>query len=399
MNAIVILGLVLLIIIIWLSVDYALGYKKHVHRPGLKCYPRYNGKLTLFTDGRDLYERYFSDLQQAQYSLKIQFYIVKNDAISHEFLSIIGEKAAQGIKVRLLMDWFGSMKVKKQDIEKLKKAGVEVAFAHKPRLPFIFFTLQTRNHRRITVIDGKTGYIGGFNIGKEYIGNDPKFGYWRDYHLKVEGKSVEDMLDQFNQDWQLSTGEKLKPYVQQEVFEEHRIEHQFVCTKGKELDKLFIGLVKDAEKEIVVCTPYFIPDQKLLDELLSALKKGITVKIIVPMKSDHLLVREAAFPYFGKLLLHGCQIYRFYQGFYHAKVVIVDDKVCDLGTGNFDKRSFYLNDEINCFIYDSSFISKVKENIHQDIDRSEQLTYESYQKRPVFQRGKEMVATMMSRFL
>ncbi|MCD7034716.1 cardiolipin synthase [Metabacillus sp. GX 13764] len=392
-------ALILLVLILWFTLDFMIGYKKHIRQQGIKCYPRYKGKLTLFSDGRNLYDHYFSDLRQAQHSLKIQFYIVKNDAISSEFLDILTERASNGVTVRLLMDWAGSLKVNKKAIRRLKDAGAEVTYSHKPKLPFLFFTLQARNHRKITIIDGHIGYIGGFNIGKEYIGNDPKFGYWRDYHLKVEGKSVEDMLDQFNQDWKLAAGEKLKPYVQPELYEEEQMEHQFLCTNGKELDKIFTRIIKETEQELIICTPYFVPSNGLMEELEHALSRGVAVKIIVPMKTDHLLVREAAFPFFGRLLLKGCQIYRFYQGFYHAKVVVADRKVCDLGTANFDKRSLYLNDEINCFIYDMPFIDNILEQIEKDMERSELYTIEAFQKRPLLARGKEMIAGMVSRFL
>lgn len=264
----------------------------------------------------------------------------------------------------------------------------------------LFYSSQTRNHRKITVIDGRTGYTGGFNIGKEYLGKDPKFGFWRDYHLRVTGEGVQDLQRQFLTDWNAASDEHseeetgLFPSLSQGKFS-----HRFLTTPGKDLEKNFLTFVKEAKTELLICSPYFIPGKKLMKALLNARNRGVSVKIMVPMKADHPLVKEASFPYFGPLLKAGCDIYQYYYGFYHAKVIVVDDVFCDIGTANFDKRSLFLNDEFNCLIYDEAFISQLKLSVIKDMKSSAKLTLDHYNSRSFRQRVMEKTASIVSYFL
>ncbi len=380
--------------------DYHLGRKSHLLTSKYAQYPPRKSDITLFTDGDSLYKDLFEHIKNSKKTINILFFIIKNDQISHEFLSLLGEKASQGIEVRLLIDYVGSSKLTKSKIALLKQKGVRVAHSHKPRLPYLFYTLQARNHRKITVIDGSIGYLGGFNIGKEYIGQDPKLGFWRDFHLKITGEGVTDLQTQFLTDWYDSTGET---YLKEARYFPEQIPGKstqlFISTYGENLEKHFISFIRDAKHEILICSPYFIPGKKVLNELLTALSKGVKVRITVPMNKDHPLVKEASYPYFRPLLLAGCEIYQFYHGFYHAKMIMIDDHFCDIGTANFDKRSFYLNDEMNCLIYDKKLIAEIKEFVYTDFHRSQLLTYEHYQKRPFLQRIKEAFATLVSHFL
>jgi cardiolipin synthase A/B len=387
-------------IICLFTIDYHLGRKNHLSKSTYTQFKQKKSDFELFIDGENLFHDLFESIKNSTSSIHVLFYIVQNDEISNEFLSLLGEKASQGLEVRLLLDYVGSFELDKQKVHLLKEKGVRFARTHAPRFPYFFYTLQARNHRKITVIDGKIGYLGGFNIGKEYIGKDPKFGYWRDYHLKVSGEGVFDLQQQFLKDWFDSTAENyLKEPRYFPTLHKGKSIHTFISTYGEHLDEHFKSFIKEAKQEIIICSPYFIPGKEILNELLHAVSKGVKVKIMVPMKADHPLVKEAAFPYFGKLLLAGCEIYRFYHGFYHAKVIVIDENICDIGTANFDKRSLYLNDEMNCIIYDQAFIQHVKKCIYEDFRRSELLTYEFYKKRSYLQKGKEAVATLVSHFL
>ena len=381
-------------------IDYRLGRKEHLSRSKYTQFPLRKSAIELFTDGENLYKDLFDSIRNSTSSIHVLFYIVKNDKISNEFLSLLSEKAGQGIEVRLFLDYVGSFQLKKKKIRQLINSGVIVSRSHKPRLPYLFYTLQARNHRKITVIDGKIAYLGGFNIGKEYLGLDPKFGFWRDYHLKVEGEGAFDLQQQFLKDWYDSTGVNDLDFSKyQPPLKKGSIEQMFISTYGEHLQDHFKTFIRNAKHEIIICSPYFIPGREILNELLNALSNGVQVKIMVPMKPDHPLVMEASFPYFDKLLVAGCEIYRFYYGFYHAKVIVIDDNICDIGTANFDKRSMYLNDEMNCLIYDREFIQKVKTDIYKDFQHSKLLTYEAYKNRPIGQRGREILATIVSQFL
>ncbi|PMC37512.1 cardiolipin synthase [Bacillus sp. UMB0899] len=395
-----IISFIIVALICWIIVDYHLGRKSHLLKSKYTQYSPRKSDITLFTDGDSLYKDLFEHIKNSRISIHVLFFIIKNDQISHEFLSLLGEKASQGIEVRLLVDYVGSSKLTKRKIATLKEKGVRVTHSHKPKLPFLFYTLQARNHRKITVIDGLIGYLGGFNIGKEYIGQDPKLGFWRDFHLKMTGEGVTDLQTQFLTDWYDSTGEndlEVSRYFPKQIT--GKSTHMFISTYGENLEKHFISFIQDAKYEILICSPYFIPGKRILDELLAAITRGVRVKITVPMNKDHPLVKEASYPYFRPLLLAGCEIYQYYHGFYHAKMIMIDDHFCDIGTANFDKRSFYLNDEMNCLIYDKKLIAEVKQFVYKDFHRSQLLTYERYQKRPFFQRLKEAFATLVSHFL
>ncbi|MBD1379701.1 cardiolipin synthase [Metabacillus arenae] len=392
---------VLLPLLIWLRIDYTLGRKEHLKTIPKKSFSMMKtGEIDLLINGKDFYDQFYQDVSNSTSSIHILFYIIRDDAISHELFLLLERKAKEGIEVRLMVDFIGASKMKKKSIQMLRDAGVQFAYSHKPRFPFIFYTLQARNHRKITVIDGKIGYLGGFNIGEEYLGNDAKMGFWRDYHLKISGQGVKDLQSQFFLDWEKASKEKVeKKPLYFPLLEEGSIPMNFLSSYGRDLEEHFIEFIQKANRELFICTPYFIPGKPLQKELIKAAQRGVKIKIMVPSRKDHPFVTEAAFPYYGPLLAAGCEIYRFYYGFYHVKTIIVDDQLCDIGTANFDKRSLFLNDEINCLIYSKSFISAVKQTVLDDMKDSEQLTMEFYENRPISQRAKEKFATAISHFL
>jgi cardiolipin synthase len=392
--------IVLFIILLWAIFDYKLGRKFHIKRIKKQEFPNRKSNISLFITGQKLYDDLFHEIKKASKHVHILFYIVKDDKISKEFLHLLMEKARTGIEVRLLLDRIGSISLTTEMVSNLKASGVHFSFCHVPKFPFFFYSMNERNHRKISVIDGKVGYIGGFNIGKEYIGQDPKLGDWRDYHLRLEGEGVQDLQTQFLLDWEDATKQTL--YMNNLYYPDLPIgkhSHQIVPTDGAYLQNVFIELIQKAKYELIIGTPYFIPGSTLFKELLEAAKRGVDIKVIVPMKSDHPFVKEASFPYFKPLLDAGCKVYRYYYGFFHAKVIVVDSEVCDIGTANFDKRSLYLNHEINCIISDPPFIENVRKSLLKDIEFAEEVTLKLLRNRSIFQRGKETLSTIISGLL
>lgn len=386
-------------ILLLIVLDEWLGRRRKRHAPKRE-YPVRQSNITLFTNGQHLFADYFQEIQKATHHIHVLFYIVKTDDISQQFFSLLQQKAKEGVEVRLLVDWIGSFRLPRKTIRSLKKSGVRFAFSQKPSFPYFFYQLNRRNHRKITVIDGTIGYIGGFNIGKEYVGQDADFGDWRDYHLKICGEGVIDLQAQFFVDWKMATKEVVsikKPYFP--PLPSGTIAHRFIATNGDGLEEDFSRLIRQAKQEIIIGSPYFIPSKKVMEALIDARKRGVAVTILVPLKADHLFVKEAAFPYFYRLLKKGAHIYRFYQGFYHAKTIIIDDDVCDIGTANFDKRSFFLNGEMNCFIYDRAFTEQMKRVIRHELSRSERLTLDCWKKRSIWERGKESISALLERWL
>ncbi|HDR7563266.1 TPA: cardiolipin synthase [Bacillus mycoides] len=394
------LSLLLLGSALWITIDLSYGRIVHLKRVRSRSFPLRQSDFRLYTYGNDLYDALFTDIKQAKHHVHVLFFIVKNDDISRTFLKLLIDKAQEGIEVRLLLDRFGSHYLSKEAIYSLQKHGVSFSFCHKVKFPFPFFSANQRNHRKITVIDGKIGYIGGFNIGEEYLGHNQRLGLWRDYHLRLTGEGIQDLQKQFLHDWLDDTDQNLlDSSLYFPMQQPGTILHRFIPTDGAYLQNTFLHLIESAKKELFIGTPYFIPGKKIMNALLKARKRGVQITILVPQKADHALVREAKFPYCRKLIQAGCDIYAFQQGFFHAKIIIVDDHTCDIGTANFDMRSIYINHEINCLLYDKHFIQKVKRKFEEDLERSLLLSFEDVNPLSIIDRGKEWIGTILAFFL
>ncbi|MGH1160145.1 cardiolipin synthase [Bacillus mycoides] len=394
------LSLLLLGSALWITIDLSYGRIVHLKRVRSRSFPLRQSDFRLYTYGNDLYDALFTDIKQAKHHVHVLFFIVKNDDISRTFLKLLIDKAQEGIEVRLLLDRFGSHYLSKEAIYSLQKHGVSFSFCHKVKFPFPFFSANQRNHRKITVIDGKIGYIGGFNIGEEYLGHNQRLGLWRDYHLRLTGEGIQDLQKQFLHDWLDDTDQNLlDSSLYFPMQQPGTILHRFIPTDGAYLQNTFLHLIESAKKELFIGTPYFIPGKKIMNALLKARKRGVQITILVPQKADHALVREAKFPYCRKLIQAGCNIYAFQQGFFHAKIIIVDDHTCDIGTANFDMRSTYINHEINCLLYDKHFIQEVKRKFEEDLERSLLLSFEDVNPLSIIDRGKEWIGTILAFFL
>lgn len=395
LRGIVVIGTVL---IIWCAVDFSLGRHFYEKRWKKREYPLRKGQLQLITNGADLFKSFFTDLRNASSSIHVLFYIVKNDRFSKAFFELLMEQADKGVKIRLLLDWLGSRSASKTLIKEARRKGIEIVFCHKPRFPFFFYTLQQRNHRKITIIDGKVGYVGGYNVGKEYIDLDPKLSPWRDYHLRIEGEGVADLQQEFLTDWRRAAG-KLDDTSLFPPLPAGEMLHRFYPTEGVNGDQHILQLFKKAKKEIIVGTPYFIPPKNSMAVLEQALMRGVSVTILVPETSDHPVVKEASFPYLRRILALGGTVCQYQKGFFHAKVIVIDESICDIGTANFDQRSVFLNHELNCFIYDQSFIAEVLAAIREDLDFSTQLKLNELQNLRFSVRVKEWIGKRIEVFL
>lgn len=392
--------LAVLILVVLLYVDFKLGRRKHLSSLSRKTYPIRQSHIDVFTKGDDLFLNLFKEIEQATEHIHVLFYILKDDPYGRRFLQLLKNKASQGVEVRLLLDWAGSYQVSKKHIQELKKAGVHFSFSQVPKFPYVFYHLQIRNHRKISVIDGKIGYIGGFNVGKEYLNEDPKLNPWRDYHLKIIGEGVQDLQREFLNDWEKETKENLMSSPTYfPVPEKGSSRHQIIPSEGFYLEETFSGLIKSAEKSITIGSPYFIPSKRLFEDLLQALERGVDVTILVPKIADHAFVKEASFPYLRKVLKKGGTVYEYMKGFYHAKILIIDDRVCDSGTANFDKRSFFLNYEINCYMFDPKLISQMKKIVEKDILDANQVTLQDLTNLKIGQTFKEWLIRPFSYFL
>ncbi|MFF2447282.1 cardiolipin synthase [Neobacillus sp. NPDC058068] len=397
--ALILSGL-LVLIILWLVLDFRLGRKKHLSLAGQVETAILHGSFEMFTHGKELFRDYFAEIRMAKKHIHVLFYIVKDDSLGEEFFTLLKRKAREGVEVRLLLDRIGSWEVNKVTVKELLDAGVQFAFSNRIKLPFPFYSSQVRNHRKISIIDGEIGYLGGFNVGREYIDEDPKLSPWRDYHLKMSGEGVNFLQSEFLIDWKEYGGENLlgRPAYFPEL-PKGEVRHQFIPTEAGQLEESFIRLIQKAEQSIIIGTPYFIPSAAIFAELTEAMRRGVDLTVMVPYTADHFLVQEASFRYLRKLLAAGASVYQYKNGFYHAKTIVIDDKICDIGTANFDKRSLFLNKEINCFLYDPAFIEHVKAVIEKDIRDAERLTLAALNNTNLYRSVKEGLAGVISYFL
>ncbi|MGG1574639.1 cardiolipin synthase [Fictibacillus sp. NRS-1165] len=365
-----------------------------------------DNSVEIFTDGEKKFESLFKDIEQAEHHIHLQYYIIKKDNLGRKIRDMLIEKAKQGVKVRVLYDELGSRRLTKRFFSELRKAGGEVEVFFPTKFAFINFRMNYRNHRKIVIIDGKIGYVGGFNVGDEYLGLNPRFGFWRDTHLKIQGTAVHSMQTRFILDWnQASYGHDIDydPVLFPEEIGKGSIGMQIV-TSGPEsqwpqIKDGYIKMISLAKNSITIQTPYFIPDASLLDTLRIACHSGVDVKIMIPNKPDHVFVYWASLSNIGDLLKAGAKVYIYDNGFIHAKSIVVDDEISSVGTANFDIRSLKLNFEINAFIYNKTIAKKLMDAFHEDVKLSRKLTWEQYQQRSKWIRFRESISRLLSPIL
>ncbi|MDR7073887.1 cardiolipin synthase [Fictibacillus barbaricus] len=392
--------LMLALLVILVGIDFYYGHKRMIslEKPPFRA----KGDMQFLSTGYHLFDALFEDVKNAEHYIHMQFYIFRDDELGTELCQLLRKKAQEGVEVRLLVDYLGSRTINKQTIADLTQAGVHFQYSNKPGFPFFLYRINHRNHRKITVVDGVLGFIGGYNVGNEYLGKNTKFGDWRDYHLRLEGPIVSGLENAFIADWNLASGEEIQPtcWTNKETATSHNKDFMLVGSNGKTAYRFFYEKIQRSRKSIFIGSPYFIPGKKMNGALLRALQRGVSVTLLVPMHPDHPFVQEASYRYLEPLLQAGAVIYQFHEGFYHSKVLIFDEAWCDIGTANFDFRSFFFNDEINCIITDKNDIQEVKKGIESDLARSEKLTIQRLEKtQTLWVRLKEGIAFILSPML
>lgn len=362
--------------------------------------------VAIFTDGTDKFEALIEDIQNAKEHIHIQYYIFKLDNLGTRILKALIERAKHGVKVRILYDEMGSRGIKKRHFNELTKYGGEIEVFFPSILPLFNPRLNFRNHRKIVVIDGRIGYIGGFNVGDEYLGLNNKFGYWRDTHLRIEGSSVHPLQTRFLLDWNQAS-QKHRVHYSERYFPAIPLKGNTamqIISSGPDTDWAnikngYIKLISNAKKFVYIQTPYFIPDESFFDAVKIAALSGVDVRIMIPNKPDHMFVYWATYSYVGMLLDVGAKIYIYDNGFIHAKMIVVDDEAASVGTANIDNRSFTLNFEVNAFIYDIDVSHSLSEIFERDMLESYELTKALYAQRSLWIKFKESLSRLLSPIL
>lgn len=378
-----------------------------IHLNGLygEAYYTQNNKVDILTDGRDKFETLLRDLENATESINIMYFIVKNDEVGQKLIEVLTKKAREGVAVRFLMDSMGSRHINDRVLADFIAAGGKRAYFFPAKIRMINYRFNYRNHRKLAVIDGQIGYIGGFNIAHEYLGLKKKFGYWRDTHIRVIGGCVQDINTRFLLDWRFASGEQvvLNEAYYSKVLEAGSSGVQIVSSgpdsQRVAVKRAYMKMITSARRSICLQTPYMVPDESILESLKMAAQSGVDVRIMIPCRPDHILVYWATYAYVGELIRSGCRVYIYDDGFMHAKTLTVDGEVCSVGSANFDMRSFVLNFEANAVIYDADTAVKMEELFNTDMKYSHELTLDLYEQRSLWIRFKECIAKLVSGIL
>lgn len=362
-----------------------------------------DNEVKIFTDGNDKFDALIEDIRNAKHYVFLQYYIIKDDVLFRRIREVLLEKAAQGVEIKILYDAMGCRSVHKKMWKELERSGIDTAVFFPALLGPLHLRVNYRNHRKIAIIDGTIGYVGGFNIGKEYIGLDPKFGHWRDTHLRIRGSAVTALAIRYIQDWDYAARENLFSRPEYLVYPEEACgDTQIqIISSGPDsslqvIRDNYLRLIHKAKKRIFVQTPYFIPDESILTALKMAVLSGVEVNLMIPCKPDHPFVYWATYSYMGELVMAGANCYTYDNGFLHVKGVSIDGEACCFGTANMDIRSFSLNFEVNAMIYDEETAREMERIFREDLKLCTRITKDMYQGRSLWIRFKEQICRLLS---
>ena len=365
-----------------------------------------NNEVRIFTDGDDKFAALLEAMRQAKKFIHLQYYIISKGELLDEIIEVLEQKALQGVEVRILYDSLGSRKIGKRNLKRLKRAGIKTGEFFPAFLGIFQFRINYRNHRKIAVIDGTTAFLGGFNIGDEYIDRVEKFGHWRDTHFEIRGEAVNALHLRFLLDWNYATGENLFKITLTQYFNtkvrvrQQKLGIQIVSSgpdsRRQEIRDNYLRLINKAKERIYIQTPYFIPDDAVLQSLKIAALSGIDVRLMIPCKPDHPFVYWITYSYAGDLLESGAHCYCFDDGFLHAKGMVVDGIVSCYGTANMDVRSFELDFEVNAVIYSPEVSMELEKIFLNDLTRCSEITKYDYERRSMGIRVKEQISRLFA---
>ena len=339
----------------------------------------------LLIDGHETFDAIFAGMDRAERYLLVQFYIVHDDQIGRRFHEKLVQAARRGVRVHFLYDGIGSHKLPSSYLKSLAEAGVQVKSFGAGRSVFKQFRLNFRNHRKMVVVDGRSAYVGGLNVGDEYMGRDPDIGPWRDTHLCLRGPAVLGVQASFLQDWFWATEDEIEMDWEPDPSDEDRTALVLASGPADELETcqlLFTHAIESAETRIWIATPYFVPDKGVLSALQLAALRGVDVRILMPRTSDSVLFKFAPYAYLQDVEAAGVTILLYEEGFMHQKAFVVDDDFAAVGTANFDNRSFRLNFEMTVLFCDEGFAGEVARMLERDFEKSTQITRADLEDKP-----------------
>ena len=348
-----------------------------------------NNKVTFLYNGEQKFPVLIEKLEQAKHHIHMEYYLIEDDEIGNKILGVLCQKSMEGITVRLIVDAIGGNKLKRKTLKKLKKAGVHF----KKYNPVIFTRLANRvnyrDHRKIVVIDGEIGFVGGLNIADRYINKEGKKGYyWRDTHCMIEGEATYSLQVLFMLNWYFVSRELLYPtsHLFPRFGPKGKVVTSIISSDPDSdypnLMEAYFGMITSATKEILISTPYFIPNESVLTALKTAAKGGVKVILLLPGVADTFFVHAASLTFIGELLRNDIYVYYYTKGMIHSKIMIIDEELSTVGTANMDYRSFDNNAEVNAVFFDPGVAGELKKQFEADLADSERVDYLKWKSRP-----------------
>lgn len=359
-----------------------------------------DNRLEIYHSGKDKFDALIRDIRNARHYIHLQYYIFEDDKLGNTIKDALIERAKAGVKVRVIYDHIGSLKVKGRFFHQMRDAGIEAYPFFRVAFPPFATRINWRNHRKLCVIDGHTGYIGGMNIADRYI-DGGKFPKWRDTHLRISGPGVAALQYSFAVDWTFMGNELIEVPVNPEIYTDPDAAGLQLMTSGptsewSNVAMLMLKAIGNAKKRVYIQTPYFLPTESLLRTLQAAALARVDVRVMIPRRSDSAILTYASYSYVMECLRAGIKIYLYNGGMLHSKTLMIDDSISAIGSANIDFRSFEHNFEATMFIYSRQANEELTRQFMEDQSHCERINASIWRNRPYTQKAKESILRLLS---
>lgn len=363
----------------------------------------YGSRITVYTDGESKFKDLLYEIEQAKHHIHMEYYVFLDDKIGCRVKDALIKKAKEGVSIRIIYDDVGSWKASGRFFREMKSVGIEVYSFLRVAFPYLTSRVNYRNHRKVVVIDGRVGFMGGMNIADRYV-DGLKWGTWRDSHFKIEGKGAHGLQSIFLVDWYVISRKYLKGksfFAPVEVYDDTIMQ---MVTSGplgehRTLLQAIIFCIANAKKYVYIQTPYFLPTDPLNQALITAAMGGLDVRLMLPERADTIMVNNASHSYLDDMIKVGVKVYMYQPGFLHSKLLISDDQVTCIGSANMDFRSFEHNFENNAFVYQEAFALKMKDVFLEDQRACKRIIASEWLNRPSWIRTKESIMRLFAPLL
>ena len=368
-----------------------------------QAFPFEGNRVEVYTDGASWLQALLHELSQAQHHIHLESYIIEDDAVGRMVRDVLVDKARQGVEVRVIYDDVGCWHVPAHFFRQMLEAGIEVRSFLKVRFPLFTSKVNYRNHRKVVVVDGRIGFVGGMNLAERYV-RGLSWGVWRDTHLRLEGKAIHGLQTVFLLDWYFVNGSLLTslpyfPKLEQVGSSMVQIVTGEPIGPWQEMMQGMLMAISSARRYCYIQTPYFLPTEPMLQALQTAALSGVDVRLMLPQRADSRLTHWGSCSYLGDVLRAGVKVYFYRKGFLHSKLLVCDDHLCSVGSTNIDFRSFEHNFEVNAFVYDPEVARRIRLVFLHDQRECDPVTLKAWGKRPWHRKATESVVRLMAPLL